>query len=113
MNTRSVYETGKGRICPHCGWPSDDCHCASHRDEPVPDEPSAILRLEKKGRGGKSVTVVAGLPRNAVFLRGLAAALKRSCGTGGTASDGQVEIQGDQRERLRVVLQSRGMRVKG
>jgi translation initiation factor 1 len=112
-DARSVYETGKGRLCPKCGWPAGDCHCSSQRDEPVPERLSAVLRLEKKGRGGKSVTVVSGLPRNAAFLSELAGALKRACGTGGTIADGEVEIQGDQRERLRAALQSRGMRVKG
>ncbi len=71
------------------------------------------LRLEKKGRGGKSVTVVGGLPRNQAFLAALAAELKRACGTGGTAGDGIVEIQGDQRERLRPVLAAKGWVVKG
>jgi translation initiation factor 1 len=72
-----------------------------------------VLRLEKKGRGGKSVTVVAGLPRNDAFLRELASALRRACGTGGTVAEGAVEIQGDQRERLRSTLQARGFHVKG
>lgn len=72
-----------------------------------------MLRLEKKGRGGKSVTVVAGLPRNAAFLGALAAELKRACGTGGTAADEAVEIQGDQRERLRPLLAAKGWLVRG
>ena len=72
-----------------------------------------MLRLEKKGRGGKSVTVVAGLPRNRAFLATLAADLKRACGTGGTASDDAVEVQGDQRERLRPLLLARGYFVRG
>ena len=72
-----------------------------------------MLRVEKKGRGGKTVTVVAGLPQNTAFLVGLAAELKRACGTGGTAASESVEIQGDQRERLRPLLVARGFRVKG
>ncbi len=108
-----MYETGKGRLCPKCGWPADDCHCSAPRDEPVPAKPSAVLRLERKGRGGKTVTVVAGLPRNQAFLRELAGALKRACGTGGTVGDGAVEIQGDQREKLRAALAARGFSVKG
>ena len=72
-----------------------------------------MLRLEKKGRGGKSVTVVAGLPRNRAFLATLAADLKRACGTGGTAGDDAVEVQGDQRERLRPLLLAKGYAVRG
>ena len=79
----------------------------------MPARLTCVLRLEKKGRGGKSVTVVASLPRNTAFLAGLAAELKRACGTGGTATDGAVEIQGEQRERLRPLLAAKGWIVKG
>ncbi len=111
--SRPVYETGKGELCPRCGWPADQCRCSSRSEEPVPAKLSCVLRLERKGRGGKTVTVVAGLPRNTAFLTSLAAELKRGCGTGGTVADGAVEIQGDQRERLRVLLKARGLSVKG
>lgn len=72
-----------------------------------------VLRLEKKGRAGKSVTVVAELPQNQAFLTALAAELKRACGTGGTVASGAVEIQGDQRERLRPLLAAKGWTVRG
>jgi len=112
-DSRPVYQTGKGRVCPRCGWPVDDCRCSKAAPEPVPVRITCALRLEKKGRGGKSVTVVANLPHNAEFLAALAAELKRACGTGGTAADGAVEIQGDQRERLRPLLVARGWVVRG
>ena len=112
-DSRSVYQTGKGRVCPTCGWPIDDCRCSRRAEEPVPARLACVLRLEKKGRGGKTVTVVAGLPRNAALLASLASELKRACGTGGTAADGAVEIQGDLRERLRPLLAAKGWRVKG
>ena len=111
--TRAVYETGKGRLCPKCGWPASDCRCSKAAEEPVPAKLRCVLRLEKKGRGGKSVTVVADLPKNQAFVAGLAAELKRACGTGGTAADGAVEIQGDQRERLRPLLAAKGWVVRG
>ena len=66
----------------------------------MPERIVARLRLEKSGRGGKSVTVIDGLPQNRDFLRGLATELKKACGAGGTAADGAVEIQGDRRETL-------------
>jgi translation initiation factor 1 len=112
-HSRPVYETGKGRICPKCGWPVDDCRCSKAGEEEVPSRIGCVLRLEKKGRGGKSVTVVAGLPRNQAFVAALAAELKRSCGTGGTAAEGAVLIQGDQRERLRPLLEAKGWGVRG
>ena len=112
-DSRSVYQTGKGRVCPKCGWPADACRCSKAAEEPVPARLACVLRLEKKGRGGKTVTVVAGLPRNAAFLASLASELKRACGTGGTAAEGTIEIQGDQRERLRPLLSAKGFSVRG
>ena len=114
-NARTVYSTGAGRVCPGCGWPASDCKCSSTigRDEAVPDRVVAKLRMEKKGRGGKTVTVVYGLPRNAAFLKELTQDLKRLCGTGGIAVEDGVELQGDLRDRVREYLQKKGYTVKG
>jgi len=114
-NARLIYSTDTGGKCPVCGWPQWDCQCSSRREatETVPARVVAKLRMEKKGRGGKSVTVVYGLPRNAEFLRELCQDLKRACGTGGTVADDGVEIQGDLRERVRDALMKRGYIVKG
>ncbi|HEX9189061.1 MAG TPA: stress response translation initiation inhibitor YciH [Vicinamibacteria bacterium] len=111
--SRPVYQTGKGRVCPKCGWPVDDCRCSKAGEEPVPANVACVLRIEKKGRGGKTVTVVAGLPRNSAFLAALASDLKRACGTGGTAQEDAVEVQGDHRERLRPLLAAKGFSVRG
>lgn len=110
---RVVYATGVGRICPTCGWPADGCRCSARLDEALPPKVVAKLRLETKGRGGKSVTVVDGLPRNGPFLEALARELKKACGTGGTARETAVEVQGDVRERLRTLLAAKGWTVKG
>ena len=64
--------------------------------------------MEKKGRGGKTVTVVYDLPKNAEFLKELSQELKRACGAGGTVVEDRVEIQGDLRERVREALMKRG-----
>ena len=69
--------------------------------------------MEKKGRGGKVVSVVYDLPENEAFLKALCQELKRACGTGGTVTDAGVEIQGDQRDRLRDLLTRKGYIVKG
>ena len=110
---RLVYATGIGSICPRCGWPARECRCSTRIDEPVPSKVTLVLRLETKGRAGKSVTVVDGLPRNAAFVAGLAKELKAALGAGGTAKEGCVEIQGDHRERLRTLFVIRGLKVKG
>ena len=115
MKERVVYRSGVGRICPDCGWPAVDCRCSKggRSDTPIPTKIIAKLRLEKKGRGGKSVTVIDGLPDNAAFLAELVASLKKSCGTGGKTLPGAVELAGDVRERVRPLLAARGFAVKG
>jgi translation initiation factor 1 len=114
-NARTVYSTATGGRCPTCGWPQRDCKCsgAPGHDEAVPARIVAKLRLEKKGRGGKAVTVVYGLPRNAAFLKDLAGELKKACGAGGAVAEDAVEIQGDLRERVRDLLTRKGYTVKG
>jgi translation initiation factor 1 len=112
-DARPVYSTGSGRLCPDCGAPAAACRCAAAGEEPVPVRIVATLRIEKAGRGGKTVTVVAGLPRNAAFLKTLCADLKRACGSGGAVGDGTVEIQGEARDRVRAHLRAKGYGVKG
>jgi translation initiation factor 1 len=90
-----------------------ECRCSGQFDEPVPAKPVATLRIERVGRAGKTVTVLDGLPRNPAFLKQLVAELKRACGTGGTAADRHVELQGDHRVALRALLARRGWTVKG
>jgi translation initiation factor 1 len=110
---RTVYSTETGRVCPRCGWPVAQCRCAASLDQPVPERIVARLSIERARRGGKTVTVVDGLPRNTPFLDALARELKRACGSGGTVAEGRVEIQGDQREALRRLLAGKGWTVKG
>jgi translation initiation factor 1 len=113
-NLRLVYATDRGAICAGCGWPENDCTCSQGAaDEPLPSRVVAKLRVEKKGRGGKTVTVVYDLPQNASFLKQLCQELKRACGTGGTVVDDTVELQGDLRDRARALLRQRGFVVKG
>jgi translation initiation factor 1 len=112
---RLVYSTGQGRICPKCGWPADDCRCSSSLAagaEPVPEKIVAKLRFEKRA-SGKGVTVVDSLPKNGPFLDALVKDLKKACSTGGSAGEGSLELQGDQRERLRELLAGKGWKVKG
>jgi translation initiation factor 1 len=115
-NTRTVYSTGTGGKCPVCGWPQRNCTC-SRQQQPghaaVPARVVARLRMEKKGRGGKTVTVVYDLPHNEAFLKDLSQKLKRACGAGGAVVANTVEVQGEQRDRVRDVLQRLGFVVKG
>src|SRR5258705_9016669 len=107
---RLVYSTGLGAICPDCGWPERDCKCSqTAATKSIPKRIVAKLRMEKKGRGGKTVTVVDGLPNNAAFLKDLCQDLKRACGTGGAVPDGAIEPQGERPDRLRARLATQGV----
>ena len=112
QNARLVYSSAAGKVCRGCGQPERGCQCGQ-ANEAIPARPVAKLRMEKAGRGGKTVTVIFGLPKNAAFLKDLSQALKRSCGAGGAATEDGVELQGDLRERVRELLLARGIMVKG
>lgn len=115
-NARLVYSTASDGKCPTCGWPQRNCQCSNQRsagNAPLPGRIVAKLRVEKKGRGGKTVTVVYDLPRNDGFLQELGQKLKRTCGTGGAVTDDTIELQGDMRDRVRTFLQGLGYTVKG
>ena len=70
------------------------------------------VRRETKGRGGKTVTAIDGVPLPPDELRALAQELKRRCGTGGSVKGGVIEVQGDHRDALVAALEERGLRVK-
>lgn len=101
-NSRLVYSTDAGRI-----RPTEDA------SEVAPAGDGVVrLKKESKGRGGKGVTLVTGVPVSSDELKALAKELKKLCGTGGTVREGVIEIQGEQRERLKPFLESKGYRVK-
>jgi translation initiation factor 1 len=73
---------------------------------------SVRLLIDRKGRKGKTVTLVAGLRHNPATLEKIARILKERCGTGGTVKDGNIELQGDQRTRAKAELESMNYVVK-
>lgn len=83
---------------------------SSRSQPPTPHE--AHIRREKKGRGGKTVTVVYNLRLPPDRLKELGKQLRQACGTGGTVKDGVIEIQGDHRDKVAEVLQAAGYRYK-
>jgi translation initiation factor 1 len=106
-----VYSTERGLVCPKCRLPTAKCRCG--KEEPAPAGDGIVrVRRETKGRGGKTVTTVSGVPLGGEALRNLASDLKRRCGTGGTAKDGVIEIQGDHRETIVAELSRRGFTAK-
>ena len=98
--SRLVYSTDRGRI----------------KEEPkkqaMPGDGNVRVRAEKKGRGGKVVTVISGLPLAGNDLKAFAKQLKKRCGGGGAVKDGNVELQGDHVDVMVDVLKKAGYDAK-
>lgn len=77
-----------------------------------PQQQTAYLHRETKGRGGKTVSVVKNLALAEKDLKALAKKLKTACGSGGTIKEGVIEIQGEHRERIAATLSKLGFKVK-
>ena len=99
-----VYSTGFGTLCPNCRRAVRECVCP--KDAPGAARGSTAVRVgrETKGRSGKGVTVITGLPLTRLELESLAGDLKKRCGSGGTVRGGSIEIQGDHRDALVAAL---------
>jgi translation initiation factor 1 len=112
MSSRIVYSTGIGRRCPACQRPIAACVCS--RDKSPRRQAAGAVRVgrETKGRRGKGVTVITGLPLDDAALADLAARLKRRCGSGGTVREGSIEVQGDHRDLIVAELAALGFEVK-
>ena len=109
--SRLVYSTEQGKMCPKCGQPVAGCRCRRAAQPPAGDGIVRVSR-ETKGRKGKGVTVITGVPLPTSELKALGRELKQVCGSGGTVKNGAIEIQGDHRERLLEALKLRGFTVK-
>jgi translation initiation factor 1 len=112
--SRLVYSTDPALNvkCRKCKELESECTCEPEVD-PAKYKFIAVLRIEKKSRGGKTVTVIDRLPKNEVFLKKLTTLLKKKCGVGGTylmdGKDGVIEIQGDKRDLIRTLLAGEGI----
>jgi translation initiation factor 1 len=101
-------------------WTSDPEAAKRLRQESVTEEPAdqdpskQTIRvvIDRKRRAGKSVTVASGFQLTAGSLADLAASLKKRCGAGGTAGDGEIEIQGDHAGRVAAELERLGYKVR-
>ncbi len=117
-NSRLVYSTDKGKICPKCEKPSSECSCRSNKKSVekgsgnAPDDGVVRIQREVKGRKGKTVTTVLGLDGKVENLQGIAKTLKKKCGAGGSIKDGVIIIQGDNRDFLLQEIKKMGYNVK-
>ena len=117
LSSNLVYSTETGRICPDCSQPVAQCQCVANKRASAAASSVAadgVLRVhrETKGRGGKSVTLVRGLALDAAALGALGKQLKAACGSGGTAKDGVIEVQGDHVVTVMAALVKLGYAVK-
>ncbi len=111
--SRVVYSTDQGRLCPDCQQAIDQCRCRKLASDTIPAGDGIVrIQRETKGRKGKGVTLVTGVPLAEKELKALAKQLKQRCSTGGSVKNGVIEIQGDQRDTLKQLLQEQGFTVK-
>lgn len=111
MAARIVYSTGLGSLCPNCRRAVRECVCP--KGAPGAAKPGTIrVGREVKGRAGKGVTTVQGLPLSLEAIEVLATRLKKRCGSGGTVRDGVIEIQGDHRDVIVGELLKQGWQAK-
>jgi translation initiation factor 1 len=102
-DSRLVYSTDLGRIN------------TKHTDKSVQAPPGdGIVRLKRitKGRKGKGVSTIEGLDMTPEELKALCSEFKKQCGCGGSVKGFVIEIQGDVREKLKGLLEKKGMKVK-
>ena len=84
------------------------------KDEAANPKSKQVVRvtLDRKSRGGKEVTLVMGLDETEADLKELGSFLKSKCGVGGAVKDGEIIIQGDLRDKVLLILQKEGYKVK-
>ena len=110
-----VYSTDprfrhQDKDCPGCGKALSRCQCKGTNSS----NPDGYVRLQRqiKGRNGKPVILITGLPLAKAELRSLAKKLKSKCGVGGSIDGNTIIIQGDKRDLLQPELESMGYKVK-
>jgi len=110
-DSQPVYSTDGGRLCPQCQRQLVKCVCGDAKPRAAGDGVVRIRR-ETKGRSGKAVTVIAGIPEHPDALKTICKQLKQRCGVGGAVKDDTLEIQGDQRTTCQQQLEKMGYQVK-
>ncbi len=108
-NSRLVYSTDIGSICPDCGKPKKSCICRQMKRETVFKPNGAVcIRYETAGRKGKGMTLITGLPLSEDDLLAMAKKLKQQFAAGGAVKDFVIELQGDHREKAVLALRKLG-----
>jgi translation initiation factor 1 len=113
-----LYTIGMKRNEARTVWSSNEGDQRKKEQKPTnakslpPQQQTAYLHRDSKGRGGKSVTLIKNLVLSEEDMKSLAKRIKQDCGVGGTVKDGAIEIQSEQREKIAGILQKLGYKVK-
>ncbi len=111
INANLVFSSDHGKMCPKCARPINSCNC-NEKKQPVKGDGVIRICRQTKGRKGKGVTIITGVPLPPNELKELARTLKNKCGCGGTVKNGEIEIQGDHRDKLLEELATLGYKAK-
>jgi len=112
MNGGLVYSSDKGRMCPRCERPLVGCVCKRMQQAAPAGDGIVRVRCDTKGRKGKGVTLIEGVPLGLDELKAFAKKLKKKCGSGGSIKDGTIEIQGDHVALMLTELAKEGWTVR-
>lgn len=102
QNSNLVYSTDGGKI--------EQAKAQATRS--VSKDGVVRIHRETKGRKGKGVSIIEGLNKDPAELKSLCKTLKQKCGCGGAVKNGTIEVQTDDREKLRILLQDAGFTAK-
>jgi translation initiation factor 1 len=111
-NTRLVYSTEFSEMCPSCGKQPVKCKCEKKKNNLPKGDGNVRVTRSPKGRKGRGVSLISGLPLDDTALKEFAKKLKQKCGTGGTVKNGVLEIQGNCRDLLVEELNKLGYKAK-
>ena len=109
---RLAYSSDGGAMCPKCNRLVTACRCKKPKEKGPPSDGIVRVQRETKGRKGKGVTIITGIPLTGDALKKFVKTLKARCGTGGTIKGTVVEIQGDHRDTLVPLLEAKNWTVK-
>lgn len=105
-----VYSTDPAwkENCVECGNSLDECVCGKPKSKTFNNQ-TAFIKRDRKGRGGKTVTVISNLAGD---MKSLQKELQKKCASGGALKKDAIEIQGDHLKKIRIILEEKGCIVK-
>ena len=105
-----IYSTDPDwkKNCETCGNPNNACTCGESGMKTFKNQ-TAYIKIDRKGRGGKTVSIITNLSGD---IKSLQKELQKKCASGGALKNGSLEIQGDHLKKIRTILEEKGCIVK-